>query len=737
MTENSRASLTEALPEHLQKIMSEAQALKTSTTASRVSSPLPQEEDVLVDRRHSRRLSQVFTSDDLGSDQTDQTEEVEEQEEQTKIEQFDFSQQPKYIVSGHLRRYQLDGLAWLANLYTKNISGILADEMGLGKTLQSISLFAWIYEQYQIRGPHMVVAPKSTLGQWHDEMAKWCPFLTPLVLIGDKEERAEILKRVRAKDFDVLITSNEVCKIEKSTLLRIHWRTLVVDEGHRLKNPESETSKVLSRFKTHFRLLLTGTPLQNNLHELWALLNFIMPETFQTAESFTAIARQREGESPDLPVKRLHAVLRPFILRRLKADVETLPPKREINVLCGLSATQRDLYRGILAKDISSLVGDGVGRSRLRNIVMQLRKCVNHPYLFSGIEPGPPYVEGEHLVKSSGKLMLLDALLTRLKDEGSRVLLFSQMTSVLNILEDYCHLRNHQYVRLDGQTSLEDRNRYMRRFNAPNSPIFYALQTKVERTLSAIENKMQQDPDLQFDTTLHCDPTLPGLNEKELKTFKGLLEVGSPFHRWNRREFQALFGALCELDIKEDWEELAERVRAKGCTQSDEDIRRYADAILKNIGTFTEADRMRTRFQKGQQRRKKHAAKIRTLRRHVAAYADPFAMALPTVTRNKNSFNEVEDRFLLAQTVKEGYGEWAQVLAAARLSPLFTFDWWFKSRTPGEINRRVEALVRGLQKMEVSVGVRRTAGTAGLETKTARPKKKRQLTLDAFKSDKK
>ena len=218
---------------------------------------------------------------------------------------------------------------------------------------------------------------------------------------------------------------------------------------------------VVREFITKNRLLITGTPLQNNLHELWSLLNFVLPDIFDSDEDFTNLFDINKCLSQDKStVSELHAVLKTLLLRRLKSDVEKrLPPKQETKLYVGLSEMQQQLYRKILLKDVD-LLNPGVkkiDKVRLLNIFMELRKCCNHPYLFNGIEPGPPYTTDEHLLKNCGKMVLLDKLLIRLKEQGSRVLIFSQMTKILDILEDYCLWKNFEYCRLDGQTAHEDR----------------------------------------------------------------------------------------------------------------------------------------------------------------------------------------------------------------------------------------------------------------------------------------
>lgn len=212
--------------------------------------------------------------------------------------------------------------------------------------------------------------------------------------------------------------------------------------AHRLKNEASSFSKTIRTFETRYRLLLTGTPLQNNLHELWALLNFLVPDVFASAEQFDEwfnLDIDDDDEKNKL-ISQLHKILRPFMLRRLKADVEKdLPPKHETILFTGMSAMQKKLYKDILMRDIDVVSGQGGGGSNTRtailNIVMQLRKCAGHPYLFPGVEDRSLPPLGEHLVENCGKMVLLDKLLKRLKERGHRVLLFTQMTRILDILE--------------------------------------------------------------------------------------------------------------------------------------------------------------------------------------------------------------------------------------------------------------------------------------------------------------
>jgi SWI/SNF-related matrix-associated actin-dependent regulator of chromatin subfamily A member 5 len=392
-----------------------------------------------------------------------------------------FRESPGYIHGGTMRDYQVAGLNWLISLHENGISGILADEMGLGKTLQTISFIGYLRFIAGITGPHLVVVPKSTLDNWKREFERWIPEINVLVLQGNKDDRAELIKeRLVDEKFDVCITSYEMILREKAHLKKFAWEYIIIDEAHRIKNEESSLAQMVRLFNSRNRLLITGTPLQNNLHELWALLNFLLPDVFGDSAAFDDWFSQ-QGADSDTVVQQLHKVLRPFLLRRVKADVEkSLLPKKEINLYVGLSDMQVEWYKKILEKDIDAVNG-GAGtkesKTRLLNIVMQLRKCCNHPYLFEGAEPGPPYTTDEHLVNNAAKMVMLDRLLKRMKAQGSRVLIFSQMSRVLDIMEDYSVMRGYQYCRIDGSTAHEDRIAAIDDYNKPDSEKFLFLLT--------------------------------------------------------------------------------------------------------------------------------------------------------------------------------------------------------------------------------------------------------------------
>lgn len=390
-------------------------------------------------------------------------------------------------IEGKMRPYQLEGLNFLIGLFERGLNGILADEMGLGKTLQTISLLGFLRKYKGITGPHLIIVPKSTLGNWINEINRWCPDIRAVKFHGNQEERSyQMNNLIQYGKFDAVVTSYEVVTREKNHLRKFAWRFLIIDEAHRIKNENAQLSVVVRMFTTQGRLLITGTPLQNNLHELWALLNFLLPDVFSASEVFQkwfSSVEEAEGNAVSSDAKQqkeiiqqLHAVLRPFLIRRLKHEVErSLPPKKETVLFTKLTDMQLELYRNLLKKDVDAINGRGGDRVRLLNILMQLRKCCNHPYLFDGVEDRSLDPFGDHLVQNCGKLALLDSLLPRLKQNGHRVLIFSQMTRVLDILEDFCTMRQHSFCRIDGSTDGDLRDQQISDFNREGSDIFMFL----------------------------------------------------------------------------------------------------------------------------------------------------------------------------------------------------------------------------------------------------------------------
>lgn len=219
------------------------------------------------------------------------------------------SSQPTIMEGGNLRDYQIEGLNWLVGLYDTGISGILADEMGLGKTIQTIALLAFLKQYRQINGPHLVIVPKSTMGNWYREFKKWCPSFRVLRLQGQKEERKRLVtEELMSGHYEVVVTTYETVIIEKAAFRKFQWRYIIIDEAHRIKNEKSALSREVRNLESQNRLLLTGTPLQNNLHELWALLNFLLPDVFGDADDFDQWFNADDGGMRDTVIQKLHTV---------------------------------------------------------------------------------------------------------------------------------------------------------------------------------------------------------------------------------------------------------------------------------------------------------------------------------------------------------------------------------------------------------------------------------------------
>ncbi|KAJ3925602.1 MAG: SNF2-family ATP dependent chromatin remodeling factor snf21 [Lentinula lateritia] len=535
--------------------------------------------------------------------------------------------QPSLITGATLKPYQLEGLQWMASLHTNGISGILADEMGLGKTLQTIAFSAHLRE-LGVAMPFLIVCPLSVLHNWIDEYAKFAPEIPVCMYHGTPAERATLRREVlrsdlfpikkthgiadeskppvkprrgrgrgrgvtrksaaskskkmekdieeevmtpeetkRALKFPVVVTTYEMIIKDRAHLAGYNWGYIVVDEGHRLKNLDCTLTREIKKYPSASRMILTGTPLHNNLAELWSLLNFVLPDIFNDVDSFqswfnvptmqTSLGSDRTAHI----IESLHAILKPFLLRRLKSDVETsLPPKKEYVLYAPLSITQREAYDKVLDGTLRAylmqskeenkgadellpevdgprklrrqtnkgrpsylveedddvyfknletgenerqqaereadltqlrethrkdLARKKVNNMKLQNTVMQLRKVCSHPFLFDWpVDPTTlqPILNDE-LVAASGKMMVLDRLLTELFKRKHKVLLFSQFTTMLDIIEDWAReLKGWIICRIDGSSSPVERREQMSAFqtggDSPGAPHLFLLSTR-------------------------------------------------------------------------------------------------------------------------------------------------------------------------------------------------------------------------------------------------------------------
>ncbi|XP_065202683.1 chromodomain-helicase-DNA-binding protein Mi-2 homolog [Planococcus citri] len=416
-----------------------------------------------------------------------------------------YDKQPDFIAETGmlLHPYQLEGLNWLRYSWGQGIDTILADEMGLGKTIQTITFLYSLYKEGHSKGPFLVSAPLSTIINWEREFETWAPDFYVVTYIGDKDSRVVIRENefsfeegaIRSNagraskmksssiKFQVILTSYELICIDAALLGSIEWSVLVVDEAHRLKSNQSKFFRLLAQYNIANKLLLTGTPLQNNLEELFHLLNFLTPEKFNDLSAFQ---NEFADISKEEQVKRLHEMLGPHMLRRMKADVlKSMPSKSEFIVRVELSPMQKKYYKYILTRNFEALNPKGGGQQvSLLNIMMDLKKCCNHPYLFpAAAQEAPSAQNGSYeiqaLIKAAGKLILLSKMLKKLNGTGHRVLIFSQMTKMLDILEDFLEGEGYKYERIDGSITGALRQEAIDRFNAPGAQQFvFLLSTK-------------------------------------------------------------------------------------------------------------------------------------------------------------------------------------------------------------------------------------------------------------------
>lgn len=401
-----------------------------------------------------------------------------------------FRTQPDYIKFGQLRDFQMAGINFLAHNWCKGNNVILADEMGLGKTVQSVSFMSWLIHDRHQEGPFLVVVPLSTMPAWADTFNNWTPDINYVVYNGNEASRKILREHELLVDgnpkktkFNVMLTTYEYILLDSAFLSQMKWQFMAVDEAHRLKNRESQLYVKLMDFGAPSRLLITGTPLQNELKELSALMDFLMPGLININDDIPI----DDSEATRQALDELMKAISPYMIRRVKENVTSdLPGKTEKIIRVELSDVQLEYYKNILTRNYAALNSGIKGQKQsLLNIMMELKKASNHPFMFPNAEER--ILEGrtsredqlKALVTSSGKMMLLDRLLTRLKADGHRVLIFSQMVRMLDIVGDYLHMRGHQYQRLDGTIAAGPRRQAIDHFNAPDSKDFcFILSTR-------------------------------------------------------------------------------------------------------------------------------------------------------------------------------------------------------------------------------------------------------------------
>ncbi|KAL7193086.1 hypothetical protein ACSBR2_024826 [Camellia fascicularis] len=396
------------------------------------------------------------------------------------------------LTGGKLKPYQLKGVKWLISLWQNGLNGILADQMGLGKTIQTIGFLAHLKGK-GLDGPYLVIAPLSTLSNWVNEISRFAPSVNSIIYHGDRKERDDLrrkhMPRTISSKFPIVVTSYEVALNDARKHLRhYNWKYMVVDEGHRLKNSKCKLLKELKWLPVENKLLLTGTPLQNNLAELWSLLNFILPDIFSSHEEFEswfdlsgkctneAMKEEMEEKRKAQVVAKLHSILRPFLLRRMKSDVEQmLPRKKEIILYASMTEHQRNFQDHLVNKTLENYLRDKVDtghgmKGKLNNLMVQLRKNCNHPDLLESAFDGSYfYPPVEQIVEQCGKFQLLDRLLAKLFALKHKVLIFSQWTKILDIMHYYFSEKGFEVCRIDGSVKLDERKRQIQEFNDEGS----------------------------------------------------------------------------------------------------------------------------------------------------------------------------------------------------------------------------------------------------------------------------
>ncbi|KAF3320508.1 ATP-dependent DNA helicase DDM1 [Carex littledalei] len=418
------------------------------------------------------------------------------------------------MTGGRLKSYQIKGVKWMISLWHNGLNGILADQMGLGKTVQTIGFLAHLKGE-GLHGPYMVIAPLSTLSNWINEVARFAPSMSTIIYHGNKYERADIRRKHMPKQigpkFPLVVTSYEMALADARFLSHYQWKYVVVDEGHRLKNTNCKLMRELRRIPMENKLLLTGTPLQNNLAELWSLLNFILPDIFSSQTEFESWYVLKISLR-QLVISKLHGILRPFLLRRMKVDVEqNLPKKKEIILYANMTNRQKEIQDHLINKTFHEYVENSKElimkpgmRGKLSNLLVQLRKNWSEFHLYYtnvDLLHSIAYISDlfyppiNELLEQCGKYRLMDRLLSlllaqkhkaqplllnnKLNSNHPSVLIFSQWTKVLDILDYYLAEKNLEVCRIDGSVKLAERKRQIDLFNDMNSNLnIFLLSTR-------------------------------------------------------------------------------------------------------------------------------------------------------------------------------------------------------------------------------------------------------------------
>ncbi|GJD06797.1 protein chromatin remodeling 8 [Galdieria sulphuraria] len=412
--------------------------------------------------------------------------------------------------------YQQVGVQWLWELHCQGVGGIVGDEMGLGKTIQVIVLLASLSYSHLLPGPVCIVAPATLLSQWKREFATWWPSFRVRIMHKSAGDGDLWIVEDIIEQGDILVTSYEQVRRFHEYILVHKWDYVILDEGHRIRNPDAEITLVCKRFKTVHRIIMTGAPLQNRLKELWSLFDFVYPGKLGTLPVFeeqfsVPITLGSYLNATPLQVHTAYkcaSVLRnlvsPYLLRRLKKDVALqLPKKQEQILFCKLTKEQRELYKKYLnSRELQKVLQGSVN---MLTAVSVLRKICNHPDLYdeNALEDDRRYGEWTR----AGKLVVLDQVLLSWSKDDSRVLIFSQSRAMLDILEMFARQRRYTYLRMDGETAMQERMKLIDSFNQDDEVFLFLLTTKVGGlgiNLTGANRVVLYDPDWNPSTDLQA-----------------------------------------------------------------------------------------------------------------------------------------------------------------------------------------------------------------------------------------
>uniref|UniRef100_A0A8B9J9C7 SWI/SNF related, matrix associated, actin dependent regulator of chromatin, subfamily a, member 5 n=1 Tax=Astyanax mexicanus TaxID=7994 RepID=A0A8B9J9C7_ASTMX len=534
-----------------------------------------------------------------------------------------------------------------------------------------------------IPGPHMVLVPKSTLYNWMNEFKRWVPSLRAVCLIGDRDERTAFIRdTLLPGEWDVCVTSYEMLIIERAVFKKFNWRYLVIDEAHRIKNEKSKLSEIVREFKTTNRLLLTGTPLQNNLHELWALLNFLLPDVFNSSEDFDSWFDTNNCLGDTKLVERLHTVLRPFLLRRIKADVEkSLLPKKEIKMYIGLSKMQREWYVTMEMKEKLS----NLGESSLRNFTMDTENSV---YNF----------EGEDYREK--KKVITNWIEPPKRERKANYAVDAYFREALRVSEP----KAPKAPRPPKQPNVQD-------FQFFPPRLFELLEKEILYYRKTIGYKVPRNPELpnsaqvQKEEQAKIDEAEP-LNEEELEEKENLLSQG--FTIWNKRDFNQFIKAN-EKWGRDDIENIAREVEGK----TPEEVMEYSAVFWERCNELQDIEKIMAQIERGEARIQRRISIKKALDSKIGRYKAPFHQLRISYGTNKGkNYTEEEDRFLICMLHKLGFDKesvYDELRQCIRNSPQFRFDWFLKSRTAMELQRRCNTLITLIERENMELEEREKA----------------------------